>query len=103
MPEVTRIRHYFGYSILAVLWLIIGFVGIAPTIETAPCPDGFYNQDTSMLCATCSYQLSDACLTCTDQFNCTTCVTDHYLDIGRCFECARSFQGCQECNKNGCN
>lgn len=102
MTEVARIKNYFCIFIASIICIIIGFAAIGPTIESVPCPKGFYPRDESMLCSTCTYTLSEACLACTGPFQCEECSIGHYLDAGKCFSCQQSFKGCLECGKSGC-
>jgi hypothetical protein len=94
MPEVSRIKNYLCFFIVSIVCITVGFLAIGPTIESSPCPKGFYSRDETMLCSTCTFTLTDVCKACDTPFNCNECETGSYLEVGQCFSCAKTFTGC---------
>lgn len=75
---------YFCYSACLIALIIPIAVVLVPIQE---CQDGFYSRDGSPECTDCKFTLGDACQSCVSGFNCTSCLSNHFLDTGLCFSC----------------
>jgi hypothetical protein len=103
MPEFSRFKAYLATSLIATIILIVGYFGILPKIVLEVCPVGFYDTGHATLCAPCRAPLGNNCISCLSQYNCTACSEQNYLDVGKCFSCAKSFPGCKYCTAaKGC-